>query len=213
MSAALTKFVPKVAVEVAECPRPVMIDAIRQACIDFCVRSNAWKEWLDPIVVSSTERAIEVEHPDKARIIKVLDARFTDVDDPLSLILPSKANELYPGWDIDLEGTPEALFLRSPDEIRLCPHPDTDGDELTLEATLRPSEDSVNVGDILWTDHAQVIADGAKARLMQQVNVPWHNPGRAAQLQTQFESAANSLNVAQAVGYTTARLRTTLENR
>lgn len=212
MSKALTLFVPKVAIEVSMCPRPIILDAVRQACIEFCELSNVWKEWLDPIAVSTTERAIEVAHPDKARIIKVLDARFTDVTDPLTPIIPSKANELYSGWDTDLSGEPEAIFLRTIDEIRLCPHPDTAGD-LTIEATLKPSEDSLVVDDKLWLDHAQIIANGAKAHLMAQHNVEWSNPQRAAQLKSMFESAARSLNIAQAVGHTRARFRTRLENR
>lgn len=210
MTTALSKFVPKVAIEVPMCPRPVIIEAIRQACIQFCELSNAWKEWLDPISVNTTERAIEVEHPDGARIIKVLAAKFDDED--IDFILPSKANADYPGWDVDLSGTPEAVFLRTRDEARLCPHPDAAG-ELVLECTLRPTEEAISIADFIWFDHAQTIAAGAKAYLMAQVGQPWTNQARAVQLQNEFEGKSNSANVGQTVGYTRARLRTTLENR
>lgn len=210
MSVLLTKFATKVAVEVANCPRPIIVEAVLQACIQFCDLSNAWKEWLDPIAVSTTERAIEIEHPDKARVIKVLNARFDDKKiDP---ILPNDADRLYPGWDIDLSGTVESIFLRTRDEARLCPHPDADGD-LVLEATLRPSEDSISVADFIYYDHAQTIAKGAKAYLMAQVGHKWSNPARAQQLQSEFEASASSENVAQTVGHTRARIRSTLENR
>lgn len=211
MSKALTLFVPLVAMEVPMVPRPIHIAAIRQACMEFCKLSNAWKEWLDTLTISSTERAIEVEHPDKARIVKVLNARFNNVD--MDFITPAEANEKYPGWDVDLSGDPKALFLRTRDELRLCPHPSVDGGALDIEAVLMPSQDAISVADFLYLDHSQAIADGTKAYLMEQANQPWTNPQRAAQLRGKFESAANSLNVGQTVGFTRARLRTRLENR
>lgn len=210
MSVALAKFVPKVALEVSGCARPIMVDAIRTAIIEFCEVSNAWKEWSEPISVRASERAIEYDHPDKARVIKVLAARFNDED--LEPIIPGRADDLYPRWDIDLAGDPEVFFLRTRDEARLCPHPSVDG-ELVFEATLRPSEDSTSVADFLWLDHGQAIANGAKAHLMAMANQDWTNPARAVQLRQIFLDVANSLNIGQTVGFSRARLRTRLENR
>lgn len=211
MSKALTLFIPKVAVEVGSCPRPIMIDAIKQTIVRFCELSNSWKETLPAIPVLTTVRAIVVTHPSLARVLKILRANY-NATGILSPIIPSRADELYPNWDIDLSGSPEVIFMVSDDEIRLAPHPSVAAN-LVVEAVLRPSEDTTVVPDFIWLTHAQLIADGAKAHLMAQFGVDWSNPERAKQLQEQFDAGAMSLNVAQGTGYTRARLRSRLENR
>ena len=215
MSKALTLFLPKVALEISMAPQIVLLDAVRESCIKFCKLSHIWKEWLDPISVITTERAIQIEHPDNARVMKVLRARFyTDASAQtiLSPITPNSADVDHPGWDVDLSGEPASIFLDSDDEIRIAPHPATAG-YISMQAVLRPSEASTSVADVLYLAHYQIIADGAKAHLMAQAGVDWTNPNRAAQLKEEFESAARSLNVAQATGFTRSRLRSRLENR
>lgn len=207
---ALTLFLNKVRLEVPQCPRPIMIDAIRQSAIEFCKLSLTWKEWLDPITIVSTERAIEIPHPDDARVFKLLDGKYDD--EQLAAITPKKAEEDYVGWEVDLEGDPAVFFMTSTDEVRLAPHP-TDGLDLVLYAALRPTETTTKLPDFLYLDHLNTIAMGAKALLMEQINVPWHNPKRAMQLKDKFEDLARQMNVAQTVGYSRARLRTRQENR
>lgn len=208
MSTPLTRFIPKVAIEVPGAARDILIDAIRISCTTFCNISHIWKEWLDPIQVTATERVIEVEHPSDARVLKILNSRFNNAK--LKLISPNAADMMYPRWDIDLVGTPKVLFLRSDDEFRLAPH---GAGVLVVEAVLRPSEAANSVADVLYTSHVQAIANGAKAHLMAMANVPWSNPIRAMQLNAEFEHAMHVASNTQAAGFVRAPVRSTLEYR
>lgn len=205
-----SQFVPLVSLECPMVPRDLAIHAIREATVRFCELSMAWQAEQDPWDVSSTEREIEVNHPDSARVFKIMSATF---DDEIVEPTTTKAmDELYPDWRTTETGTPEYVLMTGLDVAALIPHPDADGD-LVVWACLKPSHDAIETEDFLYIDHREAIADGAKAYLMALTGKPWSNPMRALQLKELADSAARAQNVAKTTGHTRARLRTGFVNR
>lgn len=212
MSVNWSEFLPNVRLEAPMAPHGILIAAVRDAAVTFCKESQAWREKLEPTIIAVDSKEIEVEHPDGARVHRIINARYGSIDLNMPDSLALDATD--PGWlDDDAEtGTPHSIILLSDDSIRLVKHPSYE-DELKLRAVLKPSKTSEAGPDFLYLSHCELIEKGAKAKLLELTKVPWSDPGRALQLNEQFILGARSEGINAVRGFTRAPIRTTCEYR
>lgn len=161
------------------CPSALVVDALRNACIEFCSRTR----WLTTgaQIVSDGEN-----EPTFAQDINVLDicqARIDGTD-----ILVTYIND--PDLD-DLEDDDNAItFATDPNNIELR-IPGTTDVPITVDFVLciAPGPESIEIPDELWRRWSEALKDGALLRLYAEPNNPWSNPQSAGYHGGRFESA------------------------
>lgn len=204
-----TEFIPTLSPHVKQCPQPVMLDALRRAGRDFCTQSKVWQETLDDVLIVPSEREIEVEHPDDARVVAPLDCYFDA--NPITARTSRQLAREYQNWRLE-SGTPLYLTLDNPDVMRLCPHPSVQG-TLTPRVVLAPALDGDEVPDWLYEEHRDAINYGAAAILKAIGNEAWTDLPGVAFHEDKFRDGINKAFADQSRGFSGARIRTTLEYR
>lgn len=172
-------FFPYVAPDVYECPELTMEIAVRDAAIEFCRRAYVWREVLDPIAVTKGQASYELGVPNSALPENILEVIFDNQK------LASAKLENLPANRDTYEAKPRGYALTFGDQIRLYPIPDRDGD-MYVTVALTPSSSATGVDSSIFERYKEVIAHGAKHRLMSVPSKSWSNPAAAQYHMTQF---------------------------
>lgn len=172
-------FFPYVAPDVYECPQITMEIAIRDAATEFCRRAYVWKEELDPINVEAGVHTYDLGASRNVICEHVVEAMFGDQE-----LVSTKTSNLPSNRDT-YEAKPRAYALQFGDQIRLYPIPDTAG-TLKVTAALTPSSTATGIDTTVFERYKEVIAHGAKHRLMNVPSKSWSNPALAQYHMTQF---------------------------
>lgn len=172
MATAYTEWLPAIQPYVPNCPSPMIIEAVRQACIDFCESSGYLRANLDPFNTVQSDDTYELTAPIDTVVCRVLHVRCGDrtVEAATQESLEQETNR----WR-SLSGPPVRYIQPDQDTIILNPVPN--GIEAVyVFATLRPSQASGGVDDQIFERFKDRITSGALARLMAMPNLPWSNP-------------------------------------
>lgn len=162
-------FMPRVIPYVVGCTDPMAKQALVDAAVEFCVRTNAvWQQATLASRVGVAEYDIDVPaQMDVARVIEVYygTARLrandrADVDDPLAL--RGAVNGSTP-----TSGTPAAFFAAHGEgTFKVYPVPDTaTALVFTVRASFTPTRNATQLDDVLYTKYIDVLACGAIAYL------------------------------------------------
>lgn len=165
---------------------------LRRATQEFCERTKAWKEDLDPAHIFPNVDLYDVEVPKGATIIKITEIRQDG--HAIHLMTPDS------GYSSGIE------FI-SPVQFRVVPMP-VSRSRLTMKAVLQPDHGAPGVADLIYNQYAELIGAGAKARLYLQPEKPYTNPALAAVEREKFEQGIARVKLDAAKGYSGAPLRT-----
>ena len=185
-----SQFYPKIRLEVAECPIPIVKDAVRWAATEFCKKSTTWRVTLDPIDIAADQAAYALTGPDGTVVSEIITAWYDGRE-----ILPKTEKQLKTLDDEwrDIEGTPEYYVLLSPRVMTLTPYPADDlTDGLELRVALKPSITATTIDDTIYEDYYETIGAGALGRLLLQQGRPWYNASLATFYREQFEQETNA---------------------
>ena len=189
MATPLTKFLPFVSAEAPGAGEPMLIDAIRDSCIEFCELSHAVRMTLDPVDLEVGVSEYEIAAPPGLAILRAMDVWLRgrkiaptapgDVRDP----------EILSGAVVRT-GTPSAVVFVGGGSVIVDPAPNERvASGLIVRASLKPKRDSASVPDELYEDFVDTIASGALARLMAAGgNLPFANPGLAVAKRAMFRA-------------------------
>lgn len=173
--AALSALHPLVAPEVMGCPSVVIESAVLRAAIEFCEKSTAWREPLDPITLQDgvAEYALPIPADARLVVIREREARLN------GQILNPVTNPAL--LSTTATGVPSHYAQRGHDSVILYPIPSSaDGMTLTLFAVLAPKLSATTLPDILADRYYEAISEGAKGILKRMPNQPWSDAARAA---------------------------------
>lgn len=186
MSTRYENFLPEVLPYARDCPEVVAINAVRNACIDFCDQSLWLLYHHDPIDVVAGESTYELDLPDGTTTARILDAWYDST--PLAPIGEDDLKSMfYSDWR-DALGEPRFYTHLDPSELVLAPIPQEDADEaLAMIVALRPTRDSVEVDDTLYERWAEWIGWGARARLHDIPAQPFTDPAMAMKARQMFQ--------------------------
>ena len=217
MSTALSSWEKKIMPDVPGVPYPAMIDAVRDACIEFCKETWLYTYDLDRISIVAETQSYTLTVPTAAygEIIAADEVKYKQdgLDDdqfvtlnPLSV--EDKERAYGASWIFQTAPTPSEFWLGSDKTLYLHRIPTVASAEgLLVKVILKPAEDCTTVPDFLWTDHRDTIASGAKADLLSRKGMPWYDPQLSGAFKAMFTNGYNNAKMIKAVGYTTRPLR------
>lgn len=186
MSTLLTTFLPEVVPYVPHAPEPIVINAIRNALIEFCEKT-AWDTY--ECVPQDSQVGVsdyEADTPAGAEVSRVMSAFYDGV--PLTPVSDETIRRMFPAQDWrDLTGTPRWWVQLDRHILRLVPQPDVAiVDAVKIVVALRPTRTATVCTDDLWNLWGEGIAKGAVARLQVIPQQAFTNQRSADQFMKQF---------------------------
>lgn len=198
--AALTAFVKHVQPEVPGCPQPVVHEAILQACIEFCERTELYDETIAVDTVAG-DASYPLSASAGLSVHRVLYVKRGD-----SPLAPSSRDVFDASAAMAANGDPSHFFFDSTGALVLGPVPEH-VETLTVKAVAAPATDATTVPDALAQRWMTAIAAGAKAKLYAQKNTAWYDPAEAQLKERDFSEAINKAVTSLRTGRSGASLR------
>jgi hypothetical protein len=150
--------------ETPSCPAPLRLKALRLALRQFCKRTEAWRETLDPISVLDGVSDYSIAPSYNASVLRVIEAKLD------GRVLGA---EDYDVIDNEI--------------LRLTTEPEDDSDDgLEVTVALMPDIDITEVADAFLNQWRETIVAGAMADLLSMKEREWSNAGRAGDFQKDF---------------------------
>jgi hypothetical protein len=201
---AFTQFLPDVLPYVIGCPEPLAVNAIRNACIDFCASTMYWQETQDPVSISAAAMPYDFDAPTGANVIQ-----------PMALtvggftILPKSADWLDANiynWREQTADTPSYYYQPNANQFVLVPAPLAPV-TVTVRAAYVPLRDGTVIDTTVYEYYLETITAGALARLCAVPGQTWSNPALAEMKKREFASGVTSATIEANKSYDRAGLR------
>lgn len=187
-----TSIVNEIQFELPEAPHDSIIHHLKQSIIEFCERSNYWKENVGPIRVFKDVTEYDVPVYQGVTVVSVLNVFAIGSD----------------GKEIILERvlTPDVKYRfwqYTPFTISFYPLEELDGLDVAIFSSLKPSDlvDEFKFSEHILLDYSDAIVSGAKARLYATPRKPWTDPAHHQLNKSQFTTAIGEALRAQGRGY------------
>lgn len=201
-------FLPEVMPYVHDVPEIVAVQAIRNACIEFCEETHYLQENLDAITGIEGIGEYDLDANDaNYKVVEIMQAYYGD-----QLLIPKaqeELNQIYrtSNWE-DLKGNPYYYFRPRASVIRLVTKPIlTEANKLKVKAALAPKRTSTTVDDELFERFLEYIAHGARARLYNTPNQPYYDPKTAMEYTKRFNDEMAEVRTRVYKGLTRAAAR------
>jgi len=200
-------FFPHILPQVRGCADEVVEFHLRQAAIEFCRRSQCWKQEL-PITTTADVTDYELVLPTDAAVSLLLSISVLDTDgipnDEYDIVNATRGRDMTRNF---IDG---CFVYLSDDETTLTvqPPPEDDGMTLLPYVSLKPTQTSAGLPDFIANQHTDVIAAGALARLLAMPKTGWRDPAEAAVQRAKFLGDTGSASVVASRGRARARVRT-----
>lgn len=208
----LELLLPLTVISVLGAPEPLVLQALRFACIEFCRRTEVVQRLQVPTNVVAGTQDYVVTVPADMELVRVLGAAYQGFW--LTPVAPDdvRSDTALRGADVGiakvLTGAPQFFFQKQSDldTISLYPVPDTSvAGGLLVKAAFCPTTTAATVEDQLVDDWAEGIAAGAVARVQSLAGQAFSADPTAAR--KVFEMAVSSAKRQKMVGKQAAALR------
>jgi hypothetical protein len=171
-------FLPEVMPWARACAEMVAIQAIRNAAIEFCSRTNWWKYEPAPIFFVPDQTDYDVAIPDGTHLVLLLQA-YNDRRRIYIRTSDQLAHSHVLDWRTIDASQASTITQLNATQIRILPVPNADTLQetgLSLLVALAPSRTSTGVLTEIYEHYAETIAQGALARLYSQMETPYSSP-------------------------------------
>jgi hypothetical protein len=172
-------FGPSVAADMASCPYPTLVDAIRFAAIEFFNKTRAWVVDLDAIdVVANQQTYTLTSNVSETTVVAPRQVIWGAADDTNSrVLLPKTLSWLQDRYgDITQSSYDPSYYLADTTrEVSLVPVPaDAVSAGLRVKAAIKPTQASTGVDtDDIYEEYLEDIVFGARARLLMMRDKDW----------------------------------------
>lgn len=181
----------------------LVIHELRRVAQDFCTRTRAWQETLDPITVDAGDATVQmIADTSSAEVVRIESVWIGG-----SLVRAQPASELdatLPNWP-QLTGPPEMVTQVSPAVAVLCPIPNV-ATSIVFRVSLRPNDTATGLPDDLAAEYRNALVAGTVARMMLLPKKPWSNPQLGMANNAAYELAVAGANYQAALSFGTGRL-------
>lgn len=176
------------------CPDPTLLHHLRQAAIEFCERTLAWQQDLDPIVSVVDSQSYAMVFPAGSVLVKLL--AFTVDGDEANVVTPEKGRRLaLNDSGRDVAWTDDRV------SVKVHPTPTEAGVVYGFKAALKPTQAATAISDSVGEHYAKEIAAGALAGLLDMASVSWADPVKAAQRREYFNDRIGTVSAQVAKGF------------
>ena len=194
-------FFPEVVPYVHDVPDLVATNAIRNACIEFCEKSDYIIHTHDPITILPRVSAYQLDLPYGTTVSRVIASWVGNL--PITFKSQEDLQRIYPLDWRQMGGRPQYITQDVPDEVIVAPFSDYEMDDgLKLIVALKPTRSSTTVDKLIYERWAEHIGFGARARLYDTPNQPYYDPAQAVKFRTWFESAIGEAKMERNRGLT-----------
>lgn len=199
-------FLPYVAPSVNACPTIVAIHNIRQAAIEFCEKTQVWRERMDTMLGDGISTRYTLPIDDQTEVSKLLEVTVGitgQVADRYDIVKPIDGRDAQ-----RLQTSDRIAWTDNRSNINLHPIPAVDA-EIDVYVALKPSLASFLFPDELFRHHAEHIAAGALARLFKIPKTDWYDVALAVDKRNEFMNAISTQAVTAHLGNGRSRRRQT----
>lgn len=200
----LDAFLPNIRLYAPGVADPTAYFAIRQAAIEFCERSRAWR--FDDEFNVTVDDAEALYAPAKS-VIHDIDGVWFD-GTKLKPKTPVQLDTLVPTWRsgaTKAETKPLYVTQTAPNTIALVPF---QAGHVKLALFLKPAQDADTLPDFLADQHRETIAWGALGRILLIPNQSFTNPDMGAAFGQAFQQKLDGKSTLGATGQQRAPVRT-----
>lgn len=199
----------KVLPEVNGCPPIVAEDKIRDTIIDLCQTTSLWRAELPTFYIVADTPTYELIVVDGQQVAQINYGSVVDDNGETSDLTAKSEDQLDeylpPGWR-RRTGTPKHVFLLNPVTARFVYMPDQRF-AVTLGVTLTPSQDSSEAPTFIFNKYLEVVAAGAKQRLLNMKGRPWYDPAAAMDEEDKFNDMVRTIRINATRSHTRAPQR------
>lgn len=178
MTTAFTAFYDNVLPHVPGCLESVAMQAIRDSAIEFCERTWAMQGDHTPIDIVAAQASYPYVPPAGKLVCRRLEVWYAD--DPLIDASPDRMKDVYGRKWKTQTGLPKYHTATSARAMILVPYPAealTAG--LTLRVAYKPTSAATTIDDEIYEEYREIIAAGARMRLMLSQKKPYSNAKQA----------------------------------
>ena len=196
---AFTAWLPEVLPNVPSCPEVLAVNAIRNACIEFCNATTWWQGDYGTTAITAAQLPFSFTVADSAAVAQILVATLDGL--PLAIADIDELDSKVLGWRT-ATGQPRAYFQPTPGVVDFYPRPDgTDSYDIFMRVSYTPLRSATTVDSTVYEAYLEEIAAGALARLLAMPSAPWANEKAAAMYDNVFKSAKVQANIEASRSY------------
>ena len=192
-----TQWLPYVQVNVPDCPKALIVEAIRQKVIEFCQRSLFLRQELDSFYTVADDNEYDLSPPVDNNIAQLLMLKVNKRE--LQPKTQDDLEEIYQEWR-DQSGEPSYFFLKNTNTAILVPKP-IGVYPVRILVALKPTQAAQGVDESIFEEYKDAIKHGALAYLMLMAEKTWSNPNMSAFYQSQFDAAIQESKMRAEKGY------------
>lgn len=178
-------LINETAPHVPECPRPLIEQALRDACREFFGTSRCWRErGLTLITTVASQASYTFNAPANAELLEVL-AAWNGTEE-VDVGLPGDEDDFYPteaGSEFSVTAT------EGGSQLELAPLPLTAGVVIKGGVIYTLAPNAAGVPKWAYDEHSYGLICGAAARLVVQPKKPWTDRAAYALHRSEFMSA------------------------
>lgn len=183
-----TDLANRVLLEVPGCPVFSIAQCIKDAAIEFCLKTDIWIQPLEDSILPANTNEIDLSPPTGAEINHVL-GLYRNRGTPSS---PSY-ERLSPVTPVDIimnsgRGPARCYTMNDSDTITVAPTPEV-SETLYVLYSLKPSQSSTSIPDFIANENSETLIKGALYRLQIQPEKVWSDPNRANINKSLFDKA------------------------
>lgn len=191
MSVAWSEYLFEVMPETPDCPDAIAINAVRNAAIEFAEFTSAWREWLTVNVVASQPNYTLT--PTTGKVVIGLQAYYKESSIPF---LDLEQMRYQGDWPEDTGDQPKGVMMTTPGTLLVYPVMDENlPDPIEVLCSIKPARTDASGPDHFYEDWIEVIAHGAKYRLLSMEGRPWYNGNGAIDSRNKFRSGMREARI------------------
>ena len=200
----LDAFLPNIRLYAPGVADPTAYFAIRQAAIEFCERSRAWR--FDDEFNVTTDDAEGLLAPANSVVLDIDGVWFNG--QKLTPKTPNQLDKLLPTWRSGADkSTSKPLYVTQTElnTIQIVPF---QAGKVKLSLFLKPAQDADELPDFLADQHRETIAWGALGRILLIPNQSFTNPDMGAAFGQAFQQKLDGKSTLGFTGQQRAPVRT-----
>jgi hypothetical protein len=195
------KFFRDVMPDVPGCPDPIAEHAILRAAQEFFELTGVWRIWMDDTSTSLNNSEYDIGLPTNTELVRIERATLGGRE-----IEITTADCLPIDWKTNSASLADCIHTVDRKTVMLLPAPKTIA-TMRIEVTLKPGSAALGIEDFLFDQYAEMIAIGAKARLMKQPGKPYTNANDSMILTAEFKQAMANVSIVVSRGFSSHRTR------